>query len=185
MTGILPGWNSIESATRWHKGFEIAGFVALGLLLLFEVLAYIYGTRKDTLSSAQQADIVAKAAKLEARFAQRILSEDQKATLLTLLSQHKGLEVILLNVLGDKDSQEYRDEFAELFQRAGWTVKQPPFRLPVRDVQGLRLLVADLAKAPQAAIVLQQALKAVGIDADGAVDSGLTPNDCEFYIGFK
>jgi hypothetical protein len=49
MASIIPGWNSIEGATRWHRGFEIVGFVALGLLLLFEVLAYIYGNRKDTL----------------------------------------------------------------------------------------------------------------------------------------
>ncbi len=34
--------------------FEIAGFIALGLLLLFEVLTYIYGNRKDTLVAAQQ-----------------------------------------------------------------------------------------------------------------------------------
>jgi hypothetical protein len=54
MTVILPGWNSIESVTRWHRGFEIAGFIALGLLLFFEVLTYIYGNRKDTMVAAQQ-----------------------------------------------------------------------------------------------------------------------------------
>ena len=55
MATILPGWDSLDAAARWYKGFEIAGFIALGLLLLFEVLAYIYGNRKDILLSAQQA----------------------------------------------------------------------------------------------------------------------------------
>jgi hypothetical protein len=54
---FFPGWDSVESAARWHRGFEIAGFIALGLLLLFEVLAYIYGNRKDTLISASNAKI--------------------------------------------------------------------------------------------------------------------------------
>lgn len=48
----IPGWDSIDAAARWHKGFEIAGFIALGLLLLFEVLAYLYSNRKDTLVEA-------------------------------------------------------------------------------------------------------------------------------------
>jgi hypothetical protein len=47
----LPGWDSIDSAARLHRWFEILGFLALGLLLLFEVLAYIYGNRKDYLTS--------------------------------------------------------------------------------------------------------------------------------------
>jgi hypothetical protein len=53
MAVMLPGWNSIESVTRWHRGFEIAGFIALGLLLLFEVLTYVYGNRKDALIAAK------------------------------------------------------------------------------------------------------------------------------------
>jgi hypothetical protein len=54
MADIIPGWNSVEAAARWHRGFEIAGFIALGLLLLFEILSYVYGNRKDTLLRIQQ-----------------------------------------------------------------------------------------------------------------------------------
>jgi septal ring factor EnvC (AmiA/AmiB activator) len=50
MALTFPGWNSIEAAARYHRGFEIAGFVALALLLLFEVLAYAYGNRKDAIA---------------------------------------------------------------------------------------------------------------------------------------
>src|SRR5260370_36668487 len=56
MALLLPGWNSVEAASKWHRGFEIAGFVALGLLLLFEVLAYRYGNRRDSLSVAAELD---------------------------------------------------------------------------------------------------------------------------------
>jgi hypothetical protein len=221
MALILPGWNSVEAAAKWHRGFEIAGFVALGLLLLFEVLSYVYGNRKDVLLLAQQSSIAGeerkqqeardknssdnvaaanaaaqkatdaqkraeeKAAELEARLTPRKLSEEQKANLMRLLSKHTGYEITLLSVLGNKESQDYRDEFSELFQKAGWKVNPPPFRMPIRDVQGLKILVADLSKAPQAAIILQQALKEVGINADGGVDSGLKPETFELYVGFK
>ena len=221
MATILPGWDSVEAAAKWHRGFEIAGFVALALLLLFEVLSYVYGNRKDALLLAQQsglsdeerkqreardqksAESVAaaneaaerardaqkraeeKATELEERLSPRKLSEQQREKLLQLLSEHKGAEVMLLNVLGNKESQDYRDQFAEIFQRAGWKVNPPPFRLPAHDVQGLKILVADLSKAPPAAIILQQALKEVGITADGGIDAGLTPATFELYVGFK
>src|ERR1700674_5097536 len=50
----LPGWDSVEAAARWYRRFEIAGFVALGLLLMFEVIAYVYGNRKDVLTAAAE-----------------------------------------------------------------------------------------------------------------------------------
>lgn len=51
---IFPGWDSVEAATKWHRWFEIAGFIALGLLLIFEIISYIYGSRKDILLLKQE-----------------------------------------------------------------------------------------------------------------------------------
>jgi len=47
----LPGWNSIETVSRLAKIFTIAGFISLFLLGAFEVLAYVYGNRKDALGA--------------------------------------------------------------------------------------------------------------------------------------
>lgn len=53
---ILPGWDSLEMVQRLSKFFTIAGFVSLFFLGVFEVLAYIYGNRReDLLSLAQSA----------------------------------------------------------------------------------------------------------------------------------
>jgi hypothetical protein len=73
MATSLPGWQSLGGATKWHRGFEIAGFWALGLLLLFEILAYVYGNRRDSLAAA------AAAADLAA-VQQRQQAEQQAAT---------------------------------------------------------------------------------------------------------
>jgi hypothetical protein len=48
---LLPGWNSVETTTRLHDFFEIAGIVFLALLVVAEVLAYMYGHQRDWLIS--------------------------------------------------------------------------------------------------------------------------------------
>jgi len=50
----IPGWNTIEGASAFSRGFSIAGFVALFLLGIFEILAYLYSNRKDNLIEAQK-----------------------------------------------------------------------------------------------------------------------------------
>ena len=46
---VLPGWNSADSASWWGSLFTVLGFVCLGLLVVFEVLAFAYGNRRDSL----------------------------------------------------------------------------------------------------------------------------------------
>jgi hypothetical protein len=48
----LPGWDSIESVSAIAKWFHIAGLVAIVLLALFEVIAYVYDHHKDVLVGA-------------------------------------------------------------------------------------------------------------------------------------
>lgn len=50
----LPGWESLESVSRVHGWFEIAGIVCLALLVLAESFTFIYGRRKDALASAKE-----------------------------------------------------------------------------------------------------------------------------------
>ena len=47
---LLPGWDSIEISARLHDFFEIAGIVILGVLVLAELLTFIYGHRRDVLT---------------------------------------------------------------------------------------------------------------------------------------
>lgn len=51
---ILPGWNSVEGASVYAKIFTFAGWASLFLLGIFEILAHVYGTRKDTLTSIRE-----------------------------------------------------------------------------------------------------------------------------------
>lgn len=58
----LPGWDSIESVSAVAKWFHIAGLVAIVLLALFEVIAYVYDHHKDLLvADAAKAESFARA----------------------------------------------------------------------------------------------------------------------------
>jgi thiosulfate reductase cytochrome b subunit len=63
----LPGWNDLESVARVHRFFEIGGIVVLGTLVIFEIIAYVYGHRKETLieliQQQEKAAMVAESAK--------------------------------------------------------------------------------------------------------------------------
>jgi hypothetical protein len=50
----LPGWDSLPAVTRYHNWAEMAGIVAVALLVVFEVVTYQYGHRKDDLTEQHQ-----------------------------------------------------------------------------------------------------------------------------------
>jgi hypothetical protein len=49
----LPGWDSLDTVTRYHSIAEIAGIVLLGLLVIAEVMSYRYSHRKDYLTDTK------------------------------------------------------------------------------------------------------------------------------------
>jgi hypothetical protein len=49
VANMLPGWNSLNSVERLADFFQIAGLIALALLVVLDVLAFVYGHRRDTL----------------------------------------------------------------------------------------------------------------------------------------
>ena len=56
---MLPGWDSLEVTSTYAKGFTYAGFAALFLLGLFEILGHVYSVHETTLgatAAAREAD---------------------------------------------------------------------------------------------------------------------------------
>src|SRR5260370_10675142 len=214
MPMTLPGWDSVESAARWHRGFEIAGFVALGFLLLFEVIAYVYGNRKDVLVSAaeraaareratqdeqanQQRDAEIseanrKAAEAEAQTRQlrqqaapRVLSREEKAKMISFLKgKPVGAFVIKASVVAP-DARAYADQIGDVFRSAGWDVKIDNAMFTGSDITGLWITVQNGQTAPLAASTLQQGLAATGISARGQADATMNPNDVWLSVGAK
>ena|ERR1700675_2762893 len=80
---MLPGWDSVEITSTYARWFTYAGFVALFLLGVFEVLGHIYSVREARLTAAAAArEADNKRAEADARIAeaQRGAAEANRAT---------------------------------------------------------------------------------------------------------
>ncbi len=199
MVRILPGWDSLDAVVRWHRLFEITGFVALGLLLLFEVLAYAYGNRKDQLTSASQeaaaqerqrrergaseerdariAQVNRRAAaaeelqkRAEQRAAPRRLTETQKAKISSFLSGKPRGTFRIIADLRVPDARAYAEDISNLFGEAGWTVGVEDAVSTVSPANGLWITVKNPQAPPIAAVTLGQAFAAAGITVRGEHD---------------
>jgi hypothetical protein len=140
-----PGWDSVE-ATDWHENFWFwAGIVFLFLLGIAEVISHRYGLRKDALIELRERDAEAqrkkeekehetvinglekqleeankKVAAVEKFQAQRRLTEDQKKAIIAAIAPFRGQKVTVSSALGDGEGRVYRDDFARVFEAAGW-----------------------------------------------------------------
>lgn len=50
----LPGWDSLPAVTRYHNWAEMAGIIAVAVLVVAEVIQYKYGHRRDDLITLEQ-----------------------------------------------------------------------------------------------------------------------------------
>ena len=72
----LPGWNSIEGATKWGDIFFWAGFAFLVLLVGCEILSKVYAWQKDALV-AMHGDQLVVAAETHAKQVEQELADAQ------------------------------------------------------------------------------------------------------------
>ena len=110
--------------------------------------------------------------------ATRRLSDEQKTALIKSLAPQKGSEIIIFSASG-KECQDYTYQFRKVFQDSGWILSRFPFRIVTREGEDLKILVADVNKPPQRALLIQQSLKAVGIEAGAGVDNTISPDVVE------
>ena len=54
MIPYLPGWDSLPTVTRYHNWAEMAGIIAVAVLVIAEVIQYKYGHRRDDLIAREQ-----------------------------------------------------------------------------------------------------------------------------------
>jgi hypothetical protein len=134
----LPGWSSAENASTWSHIWFWFGMWCFLWLGIAEVIAFIYGLRKDNLVAAseqvaaaqaqqnqnalqnQLAEANRKTAELEQQQAPRRLSEAQKQTLITALSPYRGQKISLLTILGDAECKQFLQDFMDVLDAAGW-----------------------------------------------------------------
>jgi hypothetical protein len=116
---------------------------------------------------------------------QRMLGIEQREKLVSILKGATPISITVLHAQGDHESQVYADFFVSSFKEAGWTILEPGVLLETRQGEGVRIAVHEIKTAPQGAILLQNALKEIGVDAQGW-ESPLVPvGSFWLYVGVQ
>ena len=130
---ILPGWNSVESATRVHDVSEIAGIVFLGLLVIAEIITYVYGHRRDSLVTAAAVQRERESAteiglarsrigELEKKQQPRSISAEQRAAFIEATKGGSFGPVILATrtALPSKEQEDFTMQLRNMLDEAGF-----------------------------------------------------------------
>jgi hypothetical protein len=119
---------------------------------------------------------------MRAKAAPRSLPSKAREAMSTFLkNQAKGSVVIKASV-NAPDARAYGDEIRTVLTQAGWTVRIDNAMFAGSDIAGVWITVKDPKKAPAAAGLLQNALKAAGVDARGEYDPTMDAPDSEFWL---
>jgi hypothetical protein len=211
----FPGWGSVEAAARWHRGFEIAGFLALGLLLLCEVLAYIYGNHRDTLAieaehaasrerstkeqqanEKRNAELAAanqraeqaekKVAEVAQAAADRVLTPEQRKNIGALLAAHPKYKIYLICNMGDQEGFRFMKPFLDLFRDNGWDIGASPAQgMYTNPPVGVQIVVNDGRNPPPGFFVVRDALTQAGVEFVPVQNHEIAPDIVELRIGSK
>jgi len=145
---------------------------------LDEILGFV---RSQTQESQR---LAAGVQELQQQVQQRHLSEDQKTKLASLLKVVAPQEFYFVSA-PDAETTYFGSEIVSVLDSAGWKVVPHPYNWGTidRQGQGLFILVGDVNKPPRAAVVLQQALKAIGIESNGQTFVMVPTDKFGIYLG--
>ncbi len=121
------------------------------------------------------------------RDAKWVLSEDQHQKLIALLkASGKIFTLRAWHSPTDLRSKDFFEGLSDAITKGGWNLTPPPNRFLTQDAAGVFIGVKDNTKPPpEGALLLFQALTAVGISPSGMSDPALAEDAFELYVGQK
>jgi hypothetical protein len=147
----LPGWDDLESVSRWVTFWEIAMIIILAALVGAEVLHFKYSHRMNDLIGLRDHQLEEQAkragdeaetrrkvevealqrkleeagqqvAALQEKQADRHLSDEQTRIIFEAIAPFPGQRVDLVTVMGNGEALRYAQDFLEVFKKAKWVV---------------------------------------------------------------
>jgi len=121
---------------------------------------------------------------LEELTSQRKLTKEQKEKIADVLRKSPPQELTIIRT-SDLETQAFAEEIAKVIGDGNWKVLPPPFRIITHAEPGLRIIVRDIKVAPVGAVILQDAFKQAGINADGASSDEIQEGKFVLWVGPK
>src|SRR5271169_4175813 len=139
---ILPGWNSIDFTSQITHWLRVAVLVFLALSAIAQILVFVYGNRKDTLTAIAQgeaddrrnqeqkqaeerhntesAELRRQLEETRRQQAPRRLTSEQQNQFIATLAPFPGQKVQIVCIVGDTEGQQLASDFVAIFQAAKW-----------------------------------------------------------------
>lgn len=175
---ISKGRQDVNKGRKENK----EGFAALRTPGLAATQIVTFGPRPRTSRTPTQQPTIPRPVESPAVAAgvPKTLSPEMKTALKTRLSAVKG-NIVVEAILGDGKSLRLAQQLADVLKDSGWNVKGVDQVVFSRPVEGI-LIQVHSATTPGAGL-LQKALNAVGLDAKGAIQERLPPDQIEIVVG--
>lgn len=133
---------------------------------------------------AELADAQRRAAALEARQAPRRLTSEQAQAVKGGLKERPETPVVVSDMLGDPESEQYANELTIAIRQAGWQVDVRHSKFEPQP-RGLIVQVRNLEAAPRAAGILLDALRRAGLEVQVAQNQGVAEALTILIVGHK
>ena len=132
------------------------------------------------------AEDVGEIRKQTAPKAPRRLSPAQKTSMLEVLSEHPGLSIDIVAIMGDGESDRYAKDFVEVFRAANWNLGGPrgySSLLSTLPTSGIEVRFKDSNDYTAALIPVIEAVRAAGIEPKWVWDKRFNREEVKLYIG--
>lgn len=114
----------------------------------------------------------------------REISAEQRAEFLRLVGTSPKGPLVVGRVQGEAELTRYYGQIVELVSAAGWTVTERPLWMDLA-FEGVFIRVKDANTPPPHAGLLQGALKAIGVSAEGINEDKLPADRLELMVGHQ
>jgi electron transfer flavoprotein alpha subunit len=186
--GLLAILAAVATALRYYVDRRVSDLAAASRAMEQQQRDVRQAEREAELRGQLQAtqlklqDSTKKVTALEEQARPRVLTASQHDQLVTFLrDKPKGRVVIKASVTAP-DARAYAEELRAVLAQEGWTVRIDNAILAGPNAGGVWITVKEPNSAPKTAGLLQNVLKAVGIDARGQHDPDMDTTDNEFWL---
>lgn len=153
----LPGWNSLEAVTRYHRWAEITGIGLLALLVITALISHRYGQRKDNLAAQQQAAAAQQQAAIDKGHDEEMTRlHRQTAELTADAEESRALIAAAASRQAEAEAKTKEAEVQLLQLRFPRTLNIGKFREEVADIPvGSFEILYDLSSADSSGLAFQ------------------------------
>lgn len=165
-------------ALQYFTGTEAERISKLAMKLQDLQSGYLALAEKETVTSAKTTEIAN-------RLAPRMISTSQRNTFRRMMIDSAKGKVSISAISGDNEAAGFAQAITSMLEDCGFTITAQSSFIATGQVEGLALVVADNKNTPAHAEPLLVALRTVGLEVRGHIQTGTPLAEVHIIVGPK